>query len=113
MVEKKVVRDRCYNKIVGFLESSSLRSRLCMENRLTIKYPQNWLDALQLTQKSFEEEAKMAMASKLYEMKRISSGMAAKLVGVSRSVFLLSLHRFGVSMIDLDEAELMADIENA
>ena len=113
MVEKKVAGDKCYNTVLGFLESSSLRSRLGMENRLTIKYPQNWLDALQLTEKSFEEEAKMAMASKLYEMKRISSGMAAKLVGVPRSVFLLSLHRFGVSMIDLDETELMADIENA
>jgi predicted HTH domain antitoxin len=30
-----------------------------------------------------EQEAKMAMAVKLFEMKRISSGMAASLVGMN------------------------------
>ena len=84
-----------------------------MHHQLNIQYPQNWLDALQVTQKSFEEEAKMAMAAKLFEMKRISSGMAAKLVGIPRELFLLNLHRFNVAMIDLDEDELLADIENA
>lgn len=84
-----------------------------MQNQLSIQYPQNWLDVLQLTQKSFEEEAKMAMAVKLFEMKRISSGMAANLAGVSRVLFLLNLYRFNVPMIDLDEDELLADIENA
>lgn len=84
-----------------------------MQHQLNIQYPQNWLDILQLTQKSFEEEAKMAMAAKLFEMKRLSSGMAAKLVGIPRALFLLNLHRYNVPMIDLDEDELLADIENA
>ncbi len=84
-----------------------------MENRLSIQYPKNWLDVLQLTQESFEEEAKMAMAAKLFEMKRLSSGMAAKLAGVPRVTFLLNLQRFNVPMIDLDEDELLEDIENA
>ncbi len=84
-----------------------------MLHELNIQYPQNWLDALQLTQNSFEEEAKMAMAAKLFEMKRLSSGMAAQLVGIPRAQFLLNLHRYNVSVIDLDEDELLADIENA
>ncbi len=84
-----------------------------MQNQLSIQYPQNWLDALQLTQKSFEEEAKMAMGAKLFEMKRLSSGMAARLVGVPRVIFLLNLRQFNVPMIDLDEDELLTDIENA
>ena len=84
-----------------------------MQNQLNIQYPQEWLDVLQLTQKAFEEEAKMAMATKLFQMKRLSSGMAAKLVGVPRVHFLLNLQRFSVPMIDLDEDELLADIENA
>ena len=84
-----------------------------MQHQFNIQYPQNWLDVLQLTQKSFEEEGKMAMAAKLFEMKRLSSGMAAKLVGIPRALFLLNLHRYNVSMIDLDEDELLADIENA
>ena len=84
-----------------------------MQHQISIKYPQNWLDILQLTRKSFEDEAKMAMAAKLFEMKRLSSGMAAKLVGIPRTLFLLNLHRYNVPMIDLDEDELLADIENA
>ena len=84
-----------------------------MLHELNIQYSQNWLDALQLTQNSFEEEAKMAMAAKLFEMKRLSSGMAAQLVGIPRAQFLLNLHRYNVSVIDLDEDELLADIENA
>jgi predicted HTH domain antitoxin len=84
-----------------------------MQNQLNIQYPQKWLDVLQLTQKAFEEEAKMAMAAKLFQMKRLSSGMAAKLVGIPRVQFLLNLQRFSVPMIDLDEDELLTDIENA
>lgn len=84
-----------------------------MQHQLSIQYPQHWLDALQLTQKSFEEEARMAMAVKLFEMKRLSSGMAAKLAGIPRVLFLLNLHRFNVSMIDIEEEELAEDIRNA
>ncbi|MEM7130096.1 MAG: UPF0175 family protein [Chloroflexota bacterium] len=84
-----------------------------MDYQLRIPYPQIWLDAFQLTRDSFEYEAKMAMAVKLFEMKRLSSGMAAKLVGISRVRFLLELHRYDVPMIDLDEDELLTDIQNA
>jgi predicted HTH domain antitoxin len=84
-----------------------------MQCQLNIAYPQHWLDALQLTQKSFEEEARMAMAVKLFEMKRLSSGMAAKLAGIPRVLFLLNLHRFNVPMIDIEEEELAEDIRNA
>ena len=44
----------------------------------------------------------MAMAVKLFEMRRLSSGMAALLVGMDRVLFLLRLSDFGVPMIDLD-----------
>ncbi len=84
-----------------------------MHHQLNIQYPKSWLDVLHVTQKTFEEEAKMAMSAKLFEMKRLSSGMAARLAGVSRTYFLLNLHRYDVPMIDLDEDELLADIENA
>ena len=45
-------------------------------------------------------------------MKRLSSGMAAKLAGMDSVSFLLSLHQYGVAMIDLDEDELQLDIQN-
>ncbi|GJQ38141.1 MAG: hypothetical protein JETCAE02_05530 [Anaerolineaceae bacterium] len=81
--------------------------------QLIIKYPKLLPDALQQTQEEFEREAKMAMAVKLFELRKLSSGMAAQLVGMDRVAFLLSLHRYGVSMIALDEAELEADLKNA
>ena len=84
-----------------------------MPNQISIKYPENLPDILQVTRKSFEEEAKTAMAVKLFEMKRISSGIAAVLAGLDRVNFLLNLHRFNVPMIDLEEDELLSDMHNA
>lgn len=80
---------------------------------LVIDYPETLPAALQRTPSEFEEEAKMAMAVKLFEMRRLSSGMAAELAGVSRVAFLLQLHRYGVPVIALGEEELKSDLENA
>jgi predicted HTH domain antitoxin len=84
-----------------------------MSLQLQIDYPETLPDALQKSRQQFEEEAKWAMAVKLFEMKRISSGMAAELVGVDRVSFLLKLQDYGVPTIDLTEEELLSDLENA
>ncbi len=81
--------------------------------QLVTEYPKLLPDALQQTRADFEQEAKMAMAVKLFEMKRLSSGVAAKLARMDRVTFLLSLHRYGVAMINLDAEELLTDLENA
>ena len=81
--------------------------------QIVVDYPACLPDTLQQSREQFEQEAKMAMAAKLFEMKRLSSGMAAGLVGIDRVSFLLSLHRYGVSMVDLDEEELLSDIQHA
>ncbi len=80
---------------------------------VVIEYPKSLPDALQQTPAQFEREAKMAMAVKLFEMKRLSSGLAAQLVGMDRMSFLLELHRYGVVMVNLDERELETDQKNA
>jgi len=81
--------------------------------QLLLEVPSNLPDAAQCTPQQFMREAKLAMAIKLYEMKRLSSGMSASLVGMSRLQFLGELHRYGVPVIDLDESELAEDITNA
>ena len=81
--------------------------------QMIIEYPKLLPDALQQTQEEFEREAKMAMAVKLFELKKLSSGMAAHLVGMERVAFLLSLYRYNVAMIDLDTTELESDEQNA
>ncbi|MDP3878615.1 MAG: UPF0175 family protein [Methylobacter sp.] len=81
--------------------------------QMIVNYPEKLPDALQQSPAQFEQEAKMAMAVKLYELKRISSGTAAALVGMERVTFLTSLHRYGVAVIDLNAEELQADVANA
>lgn len=84
-----------------------------MSLQLTIDYPETFPDALGHTREQFEHEAKWAMAVKLFEMKRLSSGMAAALLSVDRVTFLLKLGDYGVPMIDLTETELLSDLANA
>ena len=81
--------------------------------KILVDVPASLPDALQRTPQEFAEEAKMAMAAKLYELKRLSSGMAAALAGVSRVRFLRELHHYGVAVIDLSEEELASDVVNA
>jgi len=61
----------------------------------------------------FEKQAKMAMVAKLYEMGKVSSGMAAQMAGLGRVEFLLLLGQNDVAMIDLDKEELQANLDNA
>ncbi|CRI63446.1 conserved hypothetical protein [Thiocapsa sp. KS1] len=81
--------------------------------QIRVEVPSSLPDALQCTPEAFAKEAKMAMAVKLYEMKRLSSGMAATLAGVSRVEFIAQLHRYGVALIDLSPDKLESDVANA
>lgn len=80
-------------------------------NHLQIEYPETLPDALQLTAREFEAQAKMAIAVKLYEMGKISSGAAAGIVGLPRVSFLLQLSRYQVSAMNFDPDELIRDVE--
>jgi predicted HTH domain antitoxin len=80
---------------------------------LHIEYPSTLPDALHQTPSEFEQDARVAMAVKLFEMKRISSGQAAQLAGMDRTTFLMRLAGSGVAMIDLPLEELPNDIRNA
>ncbi len=80
---------------------------------LTVEYPSHLPDAMQLTPAEFEREAKIALAAKLFENGRLSSGMAAQLAGLGRVDFLHELARFKVSIINLDAEDLKADLDHA
>ncbi len=52
----------------------------------------------------------MAAAAKLYEMGDLSSGAAARLAGVPRTVFLSRLADYGVDTFRLTEDELRREV---
>ena len=81
--------------------------------KIVVDVPNHVLDAMHGAPEDFAQEAKLAMAAKLFEMKRLSSGMAASLIGMDRLTFLAQLHRFGVPVIDLAADDLAADVGNA
>ncbi len=55
----------------------------------------------------------MLLAVKLYEMDRISTGLAAQLAGMDRVSFMFALADFGLSPIGVDADELEQDFANA
>jgi predicted HTH domain antitoxin len=80
---------------------------------LEIQYPDTLPDVTSQTEREFQRELKMALASKLFELGRITSGQAADIAGVSRYAFLSDLSRFGVNAVDWDLEEIEAELRNA
>jgi len=66
-----------------------------------------------LCEDEFNQEARLLLAVKLYEMGRVSTGTAAQLAGMSRVAFMFALGQFGLSPIDIDPDELEQDVANA
>ncbi|MBO9327484.1 MAG: UPF0175 family protein [Roseiflexus sp.] len=83
------------------------------ERVLTIPYPDDLLLALNESEDTFAQEARLLLAIKLYEMGRISTGMAARLSGMSRVDFMFALGRFGLSPIAVEDGELDEDVSHA
>jgi len=73
---------------------------------LSVQYPVTIPAISNLSPRIFEEEAKMAMAVKLFEIGRLTSGQAATMAGLPRVTFLLQCHRFGAVSTDWSDEEL-------
>ncbi len=80
---------------------------------LVIPYPDDLLLSLKETLKEFERQARLLLAVKLYELDKISTGMAARLAGMGRVAFMFELGRFGLSPIGVEPDELAQDRANA
>lgn len=78
-----------------------------MTRQITIEVGDDILAGLGLSAEEFNNEARLLLAAKLYELGRLSSGKAGQLCGRGRVEFLLELPRFGVKVSNLrvDDAD--------
>jgi predicted HTH domain antitoxin len=82
-------------------------------NVLTIVYSDDLLLSMKNSPEEFEAEARLLLAVKLYELGRVSTGVASELAGMSRVAFLFELARFGLSPMGQTPDEVAADLANA
>ena len=82
-----------------------------MAHSLKIEYDDSILSNIGMSEDKFNEEARLILAAKLFEQRRLSSGQAAKLAGIERVEFLYSLPRLGVSMSNLSSEDLGSELE--
>ena len=79
-------------------------------NTLEILYPNSIPALSNQSKEEFEHEARLALAYKLFEMGRLTSGQAAELAGISRIQFLLESSRFDVASVNWDDEEIAAEL---
>ncbi len=85
-----------------------------MKEVINIEYPEYLAATLKLSGQDFALEMKTSSLVKLYELGKISSGVAARVLGLSRLEFLELLAKYNVSVLEAyDTDNLNEDIANA
>lgn len=80
-----------------------------MQRAIVVNYPDTIPAVVNQSPEDFEAEAKRAMAVKLFELGRLSSGQAAQLIGISMVEFLLTCRQMGVASVEWDDKEIEAE----
>ena len=75
-------------------------------SQITIEIPDESLLALKVSRTEAGPALRMAAATKLFELGKLSSGAAAQLAGIPRVLFLSRLADYGVDTFHLTENEL-------
>ena len=82
-----------------------------MSQVIAIEYPDYLANSMRMNEEEFEREIKVSALVKLFEIGKVSSGTAAKVLQISRVAFLELLANYKVSF--LEHNDLSKDLENA
>ena len=80
---------------------------------LTIQYPDDLLVASGKPRQVVEEELRVVLAMKLFELGQFSLGKAAELAGMGKVRFMDELGRLRIPVIDLDDVETQEETRAA
>lgn len=82
-----------------------------MAETIKIDYPRFLANSMRMDLEEFGQEMKISALVKLFELGKISSGIAARVLNISRLEFLNLLGKYKVSYLDVED--LNEDLENA
>ncbi len=77
---------------------------------LTIQYPDDLLVASGKPRQVVEDELRVVLAMKLFELGQFSLGKAAELAGMGKVRFMDELGRLRIPVINLDEVETQEEM---
>ena len=78
---------------------------------ISIEYPDSLANSMRMSKSEFEKEIKISSLVKFFELGKISSGTASKVLGISRIVFLDLLANYKVGYLNVEN--LNEDFLNA
>lgn len=85
-----------------------------MEKVLTVSYPKELAFTLKMQDNEFVSEMKKLTVVKLYEIGKISSSYAAKIMELKRVDFLELINKYQVSFFNFNsDSDLLNDLQNA
>ena len=82
-----------------------------MAKIITIDYPEYLANAMRMNKDDFGKQMKESALVKLFEIGKVSSGTAAKVLNITRIEFLELLNKYKVSFLNFDDLE--EDLSNA
>ena len=82
-----------------------------MAQIISIEYPDYLANAMRMNKSEFETEIKISGLVKLFELGKISSSTAAKVLQLSRIEFLELLAKYNVGFLNVED--LSQDLQNA
>jgi len=85
-----------------------------MEQVINVTYPKQLAFSLKMQDNEFVQEMQKLAIIKLYELGKISSSIAAKILNLTRVDFIELINKYQVSFFSyISEEELLNDLKNA